>query len=372
MFFDNQYIYSSLFILRQFLGKTFPNPPVVALLVEYDKNFKNHKIVSFGITGKSGRPHAEAVAIKNFTFNSRKKYTLYSTLEPCSHKGRGNSCVSEILKSKIHRVVFCLLDPDFRVRGKGAKILKQNGIEVFHGLMEKEAYKIYEGYFFNRIKRRPLVTIKFATSLDGKISEKKNKFSQITNKKSQKYLHIIRSMHDAVLVGSNTVRIDDCILTSRLEGLKNFSPIRVILNRKFDLPENKKIFKDAKKYRTIIFTEKKNHMKKISKSDFEVIEVEKKQYNLKFILEKLAEIGVCNLLVEGGAKIFNSFLHSKYCDKIMIFRGNFFIGKQGLDALSSNYDLKKNDLEFNLIALNKFEQDHLEIFEKTRNSLILK
>ena len=371
MFFDKQYIDSSLFILRQFLGKTFPNPPVVALLVEHDKNFKDHKIVSFGITGESGRPHAEAVAIQNFKFNSRKKYTLYSTLEPCSHKGRGNSCTSEILKSKIHRVVFCLLDPDFRVRGKGLKILKQNGIEVFYGLMEKEAYKIYEGYFFNRIKKRPLVTVKFATSLDGKISKKKNNFSQITNKKSQKYLHIIRSMHDAVLVGSNTVRIDDCILTSRLEGLNHFSPIRVILNRKFDLPKNKKIFKDAKKYRTIIFTEKKNH-KKISKKDFEVIEVEKKQFNLKFILEELAKIGVCNLLVEGGAKIFNSFLHSKYCDKIMIFRGNFFIGEQGLDALSSNNDIKKSNLEFNLIALNKFEQDHLEIFEKTRNSLILK
>ena len=372
MFFDKQYIDSSLFILRQFLGKTFPNPPVVALLVEYDKNFRNHKIVSYGITGESGRPHAEAEAIKNFQFNSKKTYTLYSTLEPCSHKGRGDSCVNEILQSKIDRVVFCLLDPDIRIRGNGAKLLKQNGIEVSYGLMEKEAYKIYEGYFFNRILGRPLVTLKFATSLDGKISRKKNKFSQITNKKSQKYLHIMRSMYDAILVGSNTVKTDDCILTSRIDGLNQFSPIRIILNRKFDLSEKQKIFKGTKKYRTIIFTEKINLKKKKFHNNIEIIAVDKRQFSLKFILEKLSKIGVCNLLVEGGSKIFNLFLHSKYCDKIKIFRGNFFIGQHGLDALSSNNVLEDKNFKFNLITLNKFEHDHLEIFEKKRNCLILK
>ena len=122
MYFDLNYIKIATSVLKQIVGKTFPNPPVVSILVESDTFYKVNKIVSLGITSFSGRPHAEYNAIHNFNFKKNKKYTLYSTLEPCCHEGRGPSCVSKIIDSKfINRVVFAKIDPDTRVNGKGKK-----------------------------------------------------------------------------------------------------------------------------------------------------------------------------------------------------------------------------------------------------------
>ena len=372
MHIDKLYINVSLFILRLIKGRTFPNPPVVSLLVETSKDGSNSRIINFGITAVGGRPHAEAKALKNFDRKVNKSYILYSTLEPCCHEGRGKPCAQKILKSKIDRVVFSLLDPDKRMRGNGMKILKENGLKVRFGLMEKEAYEIYKGYFFNRIKSRPMVSVKLATSLDGKIAIRKNSFTQITQKDTQKYLHILRSEYDAILVGSNTVKIDDCKLNSRIEGLEKFSPIRVILNRELDLQSNRNVFKNCKKFRTIIFTQKKKSkkMKLLLNKGVEIICVEKKNYNLNYFLRELANKGICNLLVEGGAKVFQSFLSSEFCDKVLIFRGNYFIGADGQDALAPSKNKKKYD--FNLKSIIKFNNDHLEIFESEKENLILR
>ena len=142
MHFDLNYIKIAFSVLKQIAGKTFPNPPVVAILVESDKLFKVNKIVSLGITSFSGSS-AEYNAIHNFNFKKNKKYTLYSTLEPCCHKGRGGSCVSKIIDSKfINRVVFAAIDPDTRVNGKGKKKLIENNIKVSDGYLSKEIEKI--------------------------------------------------------------------------------------------------------------------------------------------------------------------------------------------------------------------------------------
>ena len=167
MDFDQKYIKISLFLLRQILGTTFPNPPVVAIVVESDIDKKDHKIVNFGVTAFKGRPHAEAEAIKNVKFLKNKVYTLYSTLEPCCHKGRDKPCTDFILKSKISRVVFSLLDPDPRVNGGGMKILKNNGLDVIHGIMKDEMFEIYQGYFLNKLYQRPQIILKLATSFHG-------------------------------------------------------------------------------------------------------------------------------------------------------------------------------------------------------------
>ena len=369
MEFDKKYIKIAIFILKQIIGRTFPNPPVVCVLVEANKTLKDHKIVSFGFTAKTGRPHAEAEAIQNVNFKKNKKYILYSTLEPCCHIGRSESCVSRILKTKIDRVVFSIFDPDHRVNGGGEKKLKENGIRVVNGIMKDETYKLYEGYFFNRIKKRPKVILKLATSLDGKISFQPSARSKITNKMCQDYLHILRSEVDGILVGSNTVKIDDCVLNCRMLGLKKFSPIRIVLNRNLDLNMHHKIFKNCKNIRTLVFTQqdKKTKKKPYLDKKVEIISMNKKKFNLDEILRKLGDLGICNLLVEGGAKIFSSFLESNLCDEIYIFRGNFFIGSKGQSAIDSNGVCNFSKFKFKTKKIIEFGDNKLEILEKSNN-----
>ena len=318
MYFDLNYIKIATSVLKQIVGKTFPNPPVVSILVESDTFYKVNKIVSLGVTCVSGRPHAEYNAINNFNFKKNKKYTLYSTLEPCCHEGRGPSCVSKIIDSKfINRVVFASIDPDTRVNGKGEKKLIKNNIDVTSGYLSEEIDEIYKGYFLNRKVKRPRVFLKLATSLDGHIAIKNQK-TKITNEQSNTFNHLLRSKMDAILVGSNTVKIDNCLLTSRINGLEKFTPLRVILSRKLDLDSSLKIFKNCKKYKTLIFTQQKSieKKKKFLKLNVEVITLVEKNYNLKNILKKLASMGVCNLLVEGGQKFFHYFLRK---ENLMIF-----------------------------------------------------
>ena len=365
MYFDLDYIKIATSVLKQIVGKTFPNPPVVSILVESNNLYRLNKIVSLGITSISGRPHAEYNAINNFNFKKNKKYTLYSTLEPCCHRGRGPSCVSKIIDSKfINRVVFASIDPDTRVNGKGKKKLIKNNINVSSGYLSKEIDEIYKGYFLNRKSKRPRVFLKLATSLDGYIA-RRNQKTKITNEQSNLFNHLLRSKMDAIIVGSNTVKVDDCLLTSRINGLEKFTPLRVILSRKLDLDVSLKIFKNCKKFKTLIFTQQKNieKKKKFLKLDVEIITLVKKNYNLRNILKKLASMGVCNLLVEGGAKIFTLFLKEKKFDDILIFRSNFFIGGKGFNATEfeledlSKIKLFKKDVK-------KIGNDTLEILTR--------
>ena len=365
MYFDLNYIKIATSVLKQIVGKTFPNPPVVSILVESNTLYKVNKIVSLGMTSYSGRPHAEYNAIHNFNFKKNKKYTLYSTLEPCCHKGRDESCVSKIIDSKfINRVVYATTDPDKRVNGKGKKKLIKNNIEVSDGYLSKEIDEIYKGYFLNRKVQRPRVFLKISTSLDGHIAIKKKK-TKITNEQSNAFNHLIRSKMDAILVGSNTVKVDNCLLTSRINQLEKFTPLRVILSRKLDLDTGLKIFKNCKKYKTLIFTQQKSSekKKKFLKLNVEVITLVEKKFNLKNILKKLACMGVSNLLVEGGAKIFSLLLKEKKFDDIFIFRGNFFIGGKGFNATEFELDdlskikLLKKDVK-------RFGNDTLEILTR--------
>ena len=354
-------------ILQRSIGTSFPNPTVVRLIVESDKEFINNEIKSFGITEKGGRPHAEKIAIENLRFKSNKIYTLYSTLEPCCHKGRENACVNEISEKPINRVVYSIKDPDRRVNGLGEKILKKNGIEVISGLLEEKISKVYQGYILNRKLKRPKITIKIASSLDGKISIMPKLRSAITNRLSNKIVHLIRSKYDAILIGANTLKIDNPKLNCRIKGLSHLSPIRVILLTKLDVKENLEIFKNCRKIKTILFSKESNpaKMESLTKKGVKIFILKKKDYNLKRILEILAKLGISNLLVEGGAKIFTSFIQKKLCDELLLFQSNFFIGNSGETILKSkNLGLLRNKFELKkTIGLNN---NLLSIFENLK------
>ena len=372
MFDDDKYIDISIFLLRLSQGRTFPNPTVASIIVETEPNKDLHAIIGFGITSKGGRPHAESNALDQIKIKKNFKYTLYSTLEPCSHIGRDTSCAKKIIDSGIKRVVFCLLDPDKRVRGKGRDMLQKNGVEVIYNVRVNEAYNLYKGYFLNKLKSRPKVVLKVATSIDGKIAEKPRTSTKITSSSTNKFMHILRSKFDGILVGSETVKIDNCKLDCRVQGLEEFSPVRIVLNKKLDLNPSYKIFKDCHKIKTILITESSDTKKinQFKKKNVEVVCIPKSKYKISFILRILAKKNISNLLVEGGSKIFSSFLASKYFDEIIVLRGNFFIGSSGIDILSSSRDdfLKK---KFNLYQLSNLEDDVFEIYEAKSKKLTL-
>ena len=363
MQFDKKYLNIALFHLEKIIGSSFPNPPVFAILVESNKSFTDNKIVSFGYTSPSGRPHAESNAIENFFFKKNKIYSLYSTLEPCCHSGRDESCVSKILKSKkINRVIFSIIDPDKRVNGKGKKILIKNKLEVKSGILMKKTANIYHGYFLSRTKSRPKIILKLAITSDGYITLKKGTRTKITKSISDTYSDILRSEVDAILVGSNTVKVDNCILKFKMPGLIKKSQIRVILNRKLDLNINSKIFDNCKKFRTIIFTnnESKKMISKFKKKYVEIIYLSKKNYNLKNILKLLSDLGVLNLLVEGGGKVFNSFFKENLFDNIYIFRSNLFSGIKENKFLEGKINMYNSMLSKKYVK--KLGEDSLEIY----------
>jgi len=361
---DIKYIKIAIFLLKKIIGTTFPNPPVVSLIVESNSKKNFNKIVSFGYTFEGGRPHAEAVALKKVTFKKKYHYTLYSTLEPCCHSGRDESCVSKILKSKINRVVFSLRDPDKRVNGSGEKLLRTSGLEVLGDILNEETKQIYDGYILNRKFCRPKVTLKIGSSIDTKITSKLNRPERITNNQVKKIVHLMRSEADAILVGKNTVNIDNPKLNCRMEGLKRFSPIRIILSKKLDLNPNSHIFKNCKINRTFIFTIKNENqiIKKIQKKKVKVFMLDKKMFKLSNIIEELAKLGVCNLLVEGGGEVFTSFLDEELVDRLIIFRSNYFIGGTGVNAINL-LNIKKK-ITFKPTQLSIVKNNTMEILEK--------
>ena len=361
---DIKYIKITIFLLKKIIGTTFPNPPVVSLIVESNKKKTLNKIVSFGCTFEGGRPHAEAVALRKIIFKKNFLYTLYTSLEPCCHSGRDESCVSKILKTKINRVVFSLRDPDKRVNGLGEKLLRNNGVAVVGGILTEETKKIYSGYILNRKFQRPKIIIKIGSSLDTKIASKPNKSDRITNDQVKKIVHVLRSEADAVLVGKKTVNIDNPRLNCRIEGLKKFSPIRIILSKKLDLNLNSNIFKNCKISPTIIFTLKNQNqkIKKIFEKKVKVFMLNKRMFKLSNIIEELAKLGVCNLLVEGGGEIFTSFLNEGLVDRLIIFRSNSLIGGMGVNAI--NVLNKNKKLTFKHKHLSIIRNNTMEILEK--------
>ncbi len=348
-------------------GFTFPNPPVGCVIVEQDKN-GNEKIISVGNTQLNGRPHAEEQAISKIKFKKSKNYICYTTLEPCNHKSKFQSCTDRLINSPIKKVIFSVMDPDIRTKGKGYKRLIKAGISVKSGLLKKKALELYKGYFSRQIKLKPFVTLKIATSIDGKIATKDNSIKWITNISARKYSQKLRFENDAILIGKSTATIDNPRLDCRIKGLEKFSPKVVLISKSLEIPVSLKIFKNRKKDDVIIFTsceEKKKLviMEKIST----LITFDIYKFNLTNILKKLSEMGISNLLVEGGSKINNLFLRNQKVDRLMIFRGNFFIGGDGINSVSNGMeDLKFEKNLFKLKNIQTFGDNHLEFYENKK------
>ena len=369
MHFDNKYMNIAFNLAKKGMATSFPNPSVGCVIVECTHDFKNDKIAGFGFTQKGGRPHAEAKALEKVNFKKTKKYLCYSTLEPCSHFGRDISCLDKIQKTPISQIIFALKDPDKRMKGSKIKKLSVDGKIIRSGILKKDLFKFYEGYFLNKIKNRPKITLKMASTLDGKITSSKKKW--ISNSSSRKIVHHLRSNNDAILVGSNTVKIDNPRLTCRINGLENTSPIRIVINRKLDLTEDFHIITDRSVKTILISSLKKEQIPKhFKKKNIEIINIKNEKFNLKTILKEISSFGINNLLVEGGARTAGFFLKSKFVDELIIFRNNIIVGDAELSLIKfkGNY----NEEEFQLKKIMKLKNNILEIYKSQSSLFFLK
>lgn len=211
------------------LGQVWPNPAVGAVIVQ------GERIVGRGWTAPGGRPHAEPQALAQAGAAARGA-TAYVSLEPCAHHGKTPPCAEALVAAGVARVVTAIEDPDPRVAGRGHAILRAAGIEVTTGVLAAEAETVQAG-FLTRIRAdRPMVTLKLATSLDGRIATATGESRWITGPEARRHVHALRARHDAVLVGGGTARADDPLLTVRGMGVVR-QPVRIVAARELDLPE---------------------------------------------------------------------------------------------------------------------------------------
>ena len=314
------------------LGRTAPNPCVGAVIVKGDK------VISRGYHKKAGAPHAEINALRK-AGNKIKGATIYVTLEPCNHTGRTPPCSHAVAAAGIKRVVVGMKDPNPLVNGSGNTYLREYGLEVQSGVLEKECIEINRPFIKHISTGMPFVVMKAGMSLDGKLTYQAGEPGQMTGEKSHRQLHSLRNTLDAILIGSGTVTADNPSLTTRY-GKHARDPLRVILDSNLILSLESKILHHNSLAPTIVFCSSSSDKKKLSlltKMKGVIVQTvshdAKEKLDLVEILKHLGEMGICSLLVEGGAAIHSSFLKKGLVDRVMLFVAPLFAGTAGIGLL---------------------------------------
>jgi len=320
-------------LARRGLGSAWPNPAVGCVLV------KDGAVVGRGWTQPGGRPHGETEALERAGASARGA-TAYVSLEPCCHWGKTPPCTDALIAAGVARVVLPVEDPDPRVSGRGIARLKEAGIEVAAGVLAEEAAALNEG-FFRRIQQgRPLVTLKLASTLDGRIATAQGESRWITGEPARARAHLLRARHDAVMVGSNTVIADDPELTCRLPGLADRSPVRIVVDGRLRVPLTSRVVADAARVPTWFITlrgDAPERHEAFRDCGVELIEVDAdgETVDLEEALQELGRRGLTRVLVEGGAALAAAMIRADLVDHVAWFRAPRLIGGDGIAAVTA-------------------------------------
>ncbi len=326
---EEEYMKLALKLARRGSGRTSPNPMVGAVLV------KDNRIIGRGYHRRYGGNHAEINALENASADPTGA-TLYVTLEPCCHYGKTPPCVDAIIRNRIGKVVIGTLDPNPQVNGESVKILNRHGIETRVGVLEEECRELNEAHFKYMATGRPLVTLKFAQTLDGRIATASGDSRWISSEEFRKLAHRLRALNDAILVGIDTVLADNPQLTVRL--VRGRSPTRIILDSRLRMPLDAEIVRTRGIAPVIIVTAAQAEGEKASRlreMGIEVLAVPPDtagEIDLVGLLQLLGERTISSLLVEGGARVITSFLRQKLADKVVVAIAPKILGK-GIDAV---------------------------------------
>ena len=332
---DRRFMALALGLAERGLGTVWPNPAVGCVLV------KDGRIVGRGWTQPGGRPHAETEALAR-AGNAAHGATCYTTLEPCAHHGQTGPCADALVQARIARAVVAVKDPDPRVAGRGNARLEAAGIEVTVGCMEAEARALNAGFLSRVETGRPLVTLKLASTLDGRIATHTGDSRWITGPQARARAHLLRARHDAVMVGAASALADDPALTCRLPGMADASPVRVVIDGAARLPAGHALIAGAGEHTTwIVSTEalgRDGRHADWRERGVEVMEVAPEADGRPALLpalEAMAARGLTRVLVEGGGRLAASLLGASLVDRIEWFRAPGAIGGDGVPALAA-------------------------------------
>lgn len=326
---------------RSMKGQTEPNPLVGSVIVN------NNRIVGVGTHLKAGEPHAEIHAL-HMAGEMARGGTIYVTLEPCSHFGRTGPCAQAIIDAGLQKVVIAATDPNPIVSGNGVKMLEDAGIEVVIGIREDESMKMNEVFNKFIVEKRPFVTLKAASTLDGKIASHSLDSKWITSQDARQDVHELRSENMAILVGVGTVIEDDPSLTARIPNGRN--PLRIVLDSTLRLPLNAKVVMDGLAD-TWIFTSKNydpDKRIKLENAGVTIFETSgETRVDVNDVVRILGEKSISSLFIEGGGTVNAAFLENGLIDKVVLYFAPKLIGGKNAPTFleGTGFELMKDAVE---------------------------
>lgn len=359
---DIRWMRAALGLARRAVGSTAENPAVGCVIV------RDGVVVGRGATQPGGRPHAETEALRQAGAAARGA-TAYVTLEPCAHHGQTPPCAEALASAGLSRVVAAIRDPDPRVDGGGLLALERAGIEVVTNVLSEDAAQLMAGFLARLKSGRPHVTLKLATSLDGRIATASGNSKWITGPEARARGHLMRARSDAILVGIGTVLADDPLLDCRLPGLEARSPARIVLDSTLRLPAGCRLLATAARLRTIILTTDAANPGTVAGLEAIGCEVrligsdEDGRVDLVAAFAMLGDLGFGRVLVEGGGSVAAGLIKGGLVDEIDWFRAPLVLGGDGLPGVAQ-LGLERVDQAPRMIRISveTIGHDILEIF----------
>ncbi|MEN8195529.1 MAG: bifunctional diaminohydroxyphosphoribosylaminopyrimidine deaminase/5-amino-6-(5-phosphoribosylamino)uracil reductase RibD [Pseudomonadota bacterium] len=347
------------------LGRVWPNPAVGCVLVE-----PGGKAVGRGWTQPGGRPHAETDALAR-AGGAAKGATAYVTLEPCAHHGQTPPCADALIEAGVARVVAATEDPDPRVKGGGLGRLRNAGIAVEAGLLREEAEALNAGYLMRQREGRPVVTLKLATTLDGRIATHTGESRWITGEAARARGHMMRARHDAIMVGIGTALADNPSLTCRLPGLEDRSPVRIVVDARLHLSLTSSLVATAARSATWLVTVPggdADRLRAFEDCGVKVMEVREAADGYpdpRAMFQALGTAGLTRVLVEGGGHLAACLVRADLVDRLRWFRAAGVMGGDGIPAVAAyGVDELAMMRRFRRIGVRAVGDDILESYQR--------
>src|SRR6056297_265454 len=364
---DAQHMDRALDLGRRGMGNTWPNPAVGCVLV------RNGQVIGEGWTQPGGRPHAETQALAQ-AGKAARGATAYVTLAPCSHHGQTPPCTDALIAAGVARVVAPFPDTDPRVSGRGFAALRAAGIVVETGIGTEVATEDHAGFFCRVSHGRPLLTLKLATSLDGRIATANGDSQWITGAETRAGMHRLRACHDAVLVGAGTVRADDPLLTVRGIDVPR-QPVRIVVSRRLDMPTDGRLGQTLDQAPVWLChsddapIDAREAWSGIGAKLLH-LPLDGRQVDIAALMQRLGREGLTRVLCEGGGELAASLIAADLVDRLEVHMGGVIIGAEGRPALGAlGLDRLSDAPRFALCDLWKSGDDVVQSWVRQRRQI---
>ena len=347
---------------RRGLGRAWPNPAVGCVIV------LDGRTVGRGWTGDRGMPHAEPRALAQ-AGEAARGATSYVSLEPCAHAGRTPPCVEALIEAGVARVVVPIEDPDRRVSGRGIERLREAGLTVDVGLLAGAAREAHAGFLLRVTEGRPLVTLKLAVTLDGRIATATGESQWITGEEARRVSHALRLSHDAVMVGAGTIRIDDPKLTVRGMGAVG-QPVRIVVGGSKTLPSQCRLMQRIEEAGPVWLVHGEGAREdavwwKMAGANLVPVPASQGQVDVASLMQNLGTRGLTRVLCEGGGTLSASLLSAGLVDQLVVFSAGKVLGAEGKPSVGT-FGISQLSMapEFELMEMRRVGADIMHVWRR--------